>query len=97
MAVPRLSLLSDDDCAYLREQALTILAEVGARCENAKARALLEEAGCPVNHDTMRVKLPRDVVPRAIDLLQGEVLLASSEGRAAEAGRPSLPAHPRSP
>jgi trimethylamine:corrinoid methyltransferase-like protein len=55
MAGVKLSLLDDSGVAYLYNGCLDVLRGTGVRVGSAKARQLLERAGCRVDHDTERV------------------------------------------
>jgi len=49
---PHVALLGDDACAYLHDRTLELLATVGVRFASGRARALLREAGAPVDEQS---------------------------------------------
>jgi len=79
VAHPHLTLLDDRDRDYLQEQTLRILEMVRARFESAKARALLADAGCPVDEAAEVVRISRELVARTIALFEHTVLLAARD------------------
>jgi trimethylamine---corrinoid protein Co-methyltransferase len=81
---PRLSwdVLSPADIERIHEATLEVLAEVGIRFPSARALAILEENGCPVDHSTQVVKLPREVVTEAVVRAPHEYVLAGRDPEA---------------
>jgi trimethylamine--corrinoid protein Co-methyltransferase len=77
---PRVSMLTDDAFAYLHGQTLELLATVGVRFASARARALLREAGARVDDESMVVRIPAELVDRAIAAAPHDVLLAARDG-----------------
>jgi len=63
---PRLKWLDDDLVARILAEARTVLWEVGVTVEDANAVALLADAGASVETRTSHVKLPPDLVQRAM-------------------------------
>ncbi len=75
--------LSADEAELIDLESSRILEECGVRVLHAECLGLLEEAGCKVDRTTSMVKMPRDVVQRAIEttpasfpLRQGYILPA---------------------
>jgi trimethylamine--corrinoid protein Co-methyltransferase len=62
----RLRFLSDEQLDQMQEATLRILEEVGVRFPSAKALAIFAEHGARVDPDTQTVRLPRDLVFRAM-------------------------------
>ncbi|HQJ98111.1 MAG TPA: trimethylamine methyltransferase family protein [Thermoleophilia bacterium] len=77
---PHVALLGDDACAYLHDRTLELLATVGVRFASGRARALLREAGAPVDEQSGIVKIPGELVDRAVADAGRPVLLASRDG-----------------
>ena len=79
MAIPRLALLNDDDREELKQRAWTVLGEVGTVFKSARARGILERAGCSVDSDSLRVKFPHELLDHVTGLLSSTVLLAARD------------------
>ncbi|MGB3903379.1 MAG: trimethylamine methyltransferase family protein, partial [Anaerolineae bacterium] len=62
----RLRILSDDQLEHLRSATLEILNEVGIHCPSEKALAIYADHGALVDFDDRTVKLPPEVVLRAM-------------------------------
>ena len=62
----RLQLLSDEQLDQLQEATLQILEDVGVKFPSEKALAILADHGARVAHDTQIVKIPRDLVRKAM-------------------------------
>jgi trimethylamine--corrinoid protein Co-methyltransferase len=62
----RLRLLGDEQLNSLREATLDILENVGVRFHSEKALAILAEHGASVDRNSQIVKLPRDLVLKAM-------------------------------
>jgi len=77
---PRVGLLDDNARVYLHERTLELLATVGVRFASERARALLRDAGATVDDESALVKLPAELVERAIATAGRPVLLASRDG-----------------
>ncbi|MBN2203465.1 MAG: trimethylamine methyltransferase family protein [Thermoleophilia bacterium] len=77
---PRVSMLTDDAFVYVHGQTLELLATVGVRFASARARALLREAGARVDDDSMVVRIPAELVERAVASAPHDVLLAARDG-----------------
>lgn len=62
----QIQLLSHEQLNRLQEATLTILEEVGVRFPSQKALAIFADHGALVDHDTQIVRIPRDLVCRAM-------------------------------
>lgn len=60
--------LSNEEVERIHQGALDVLRATGMVVAHEKARSLLEEAGCEVDHETERVKFPPELVQKSIDL-----------------------------
>ncbi len=58
--------LSDEQLDQLQEATLQILEEVGVRFPSEKALAILADHGAQVDHDNQIVRIPRDLVRKAL-------------------------------
>lgn len=75
----RLEAVDSDDIAAIHAATLGILAETGALYEEPQALALLTSAGA-VGDDDGRVRIPPDLVQRALDSAPSAVMLYTREG-----------------
>ncbi len=62
----KLRLLSDEQLDQLQETTLRILEDVGVKFPSEKALAILADHGASVDHNTQIVKIPRDLVRKAM-------------------------------
>ncbi len=62
----KLRFLDNDQLDQLQESTLLILEETGVKFPSGKALAIFEEHGAHVDRDTQIVKIPRDLVRKAI-------------------------------
>ena len=62
----RLSYLENEQLDNLREATLHILENTGVQFPSEKALAIFAEHGAQVNHDSQVVKIPRDLVLKAM-------------------------------
>lgn len=76
MPAPRISLIDVSDRDLIHETSLDLLERVGVRFGSAAALAVMEEAGCTVDHADGRVRIPRRLVDWAVAHLTRNVLLA---------------------
>ncbi len=77
---PRISLLTDEAFAYLHERTLELLATVGVRFASERARGLLRDAGAHVDDESLLVRIPAELVERAVASAPHDVLLAARDG-----------------
>jgi trimethylamine--corrinoid protein Co-methyltransferase len=62
----RVQFLSDEQLDRLQEATLQILEDVGVKFPSEKALAIFADHGAQVDHDTQIVKIPRDLVYKAM-------------------------------
>ena len=67
------------DRDLIHERSLGVLEKVGVCFQSAKARAILEKAGCRVDHDTGIVRISTELVEWALGQLPGGVVLAGRD------------------
>ncbi|MBL8061444.1 MAG: trimethylamine methyltransferase family protein [Anaerolineales bacterium] len=77
---PKLSLLDEALIARILEEAYQLLLDPGIKVQNAEARQLLAEAGAQVDEATMIVRIPEQIVHRALETVPGEFQLYDYEG-----------------
>ena len=63
---PKLSLLNDELIARIIEEAYQLMIKPGIKVQNAEARKLLNAAGALVDEETMIVKIPEQIVHKAL-------------------------------
>ena len=59
-------ILSEQEVKKLHLAALEILNTIGLKVDSEKVRKMLEEAGAKVNHETMMVRFPSNLVDESI-------------------------------
>jgi len=79
MARPAIRLLSDAERTLVHEQTLAVLEEVGIAFNTPMAIDLLEEAGAPVDRQTLTARLPRELVAGCLKSTPAKVLLAARD------------------
>jgi len=62
----RFKILSEQEVQKLHSASLDILNTIGVKVDSEKARKMLEEAGAKVNHETMMVHFPPNLVDESI-------------------------------
>jgi trimethylamine--corrinoid protein Co-methyltransferase len=72
--IPRLSLLSQDNCLRVHQASLQILQKTGVRVFHEEARQLLIENGAEISDATL-VKLPEKLVNQALDFTTSQIQL----------------------
>ena len=65
-------ILTTEEVERIYQAALDVLAETGMTVAHPQALAMLEDAGCQVDRPTERVKFPRELVQRSVDLCPQE-------------------------
>ena len=73
--------LSDEDRQFVHEQAMRVLEEIGIAFNTEKAIDLLAAAGAPVDRETLRARLPRDLVEHCLATVPRRILLAGRDPR----------------
>ena len=79
MTRPRSRYLSDEERAFVHEQTVRVLEEVGVGYNTAAALDLLEEAGAVVDRARLSAQLPWDLVERCLATCPRQVRLAGRE------------------
>jgi trimethylamine---corrinoid protein Co-methyltransferase len=77
---PKLSLLNDELIERILEEAYQLMIKPGIKVQNAEARKLLGEAGALVDEETMIVKIPEQVVKKALETVPRQFHLYDYEG-----------------
>lgn len=81
MARARLTYLSSEDRAFIHEQALRVLEEVGVGYNTPEAIDLLAEAGARVDRTALSASVPGDLVEHCLATCPSEVRLAGRDPR----------------
>ena len=71
MARPHLSFLSPQEKELVHEQTVRVLEQVGIGFNSARAIALLEAAGAPVDHQKLTARIPRELLERCLRRRRG--------------------------
>ncbi len=79
MARPRLTYLSEEDRAFVHEQAVRVLAEIGIGYNTPEAIELLAEADAEVDAEALTAKLPWELVERCLATCPSAVRLAGRD------------------
>lgn len=77
---PKLSLLDEALIARIVEEAYQLMLKPGIKVQNAEARQLLAEAGAQVDEDTMVVRIPEQIVRKALKTVPRQFQLYDYEG-----------------
>jgi trimethylamine--corrinoid protein Co-methyltransferase len=77
---PKLSLLNDELIARIIEEAYQLMIKPGIKVQNPEARKLLNEAGALVDEETMVVRIPGQIVRRALETVPSLFHLYDYEG-----------------
>ena len=64
---PKLSLLNEELIKRILEEAYQLLLKPGVKVQNAEARQLLAEADASVDEETMVVRIPEQIVHKALE------------------------------
>ena len=73
--------LTDEDRQFVHEQTMRVLEEIGIAFNSDKAIDLLEQAGAEVDRETLRAKLPWELVERCLKTVPKRILLAGRDPR----------------
>ena len=73
----RLNFLDEEQLANLQEATLNILENTGVQFPSKKALAIFSEHGAQVDHDTQIVKIPRDLVFKAMSTVPRYFILGA--------------------
>jgi trimethylamine--corrinoid protein Co-methyltransferase len=79
VARARIQYLSDAEKEFVHQQTVRVLEETGIGFNTPAALDLLEEAGVPVDRETLRAKLPWEVVERCLKTVPRRMLLAGRD------------------
>ena len=77
---PKLSLLDEALIARIVEEAYQLMLKPGIKVQNAEARQLLAEAGAQVDEETMVVRIPEQIVRKALKTVPRQFQLYDYEG-----------------
>jgi len=77
---PKLSLLDDELIKRIVEEAYQLLLKPGVKVQNTEARQLLAEAGASVDEDKMVVRIPEQIVHKALETAPREFHLHDYDG-----------------
>lgn len=77
---PKLSLLDDALIERILEEAYQLMLKPGIKVQNAEARILLAEAGAQVDEDSMVVRIPEQIVIKALETVPRVFHLYDYEG-----------------
>ena len=75
----QLRLLSDTDIKKIHETSMKILEETGMKIKNVHARKIFAENGAEVDEETHVVKIPREMVMKAVETAPSKVILYGKE------------------
>jgi trimethylamine--corrinoid protein Co-methyltransferase len=79
MPTPGFSLLDTGDVELIHERTLDVLERTGVVFKSSAARGVLAQAGCLVDEETARVRLPRALVDTIVRRRRAPVLLAGRD------------------
>ncbi|HAX68359.1 MAG TPA: hypothetical protein DCY14_02020, partial [Anaerolineae bacterium] len=77
---PKLSLLDEELIDRILDEAYELLLNPGIKVQNAEARQLLSEAGAQVDEETMVVRIPEQIVRRAVETVPSVFHLYDYDG-----------------
>src|SRR5512147_617778 len=77
---PKLSLLNDELIARIIEEAYQLMLKPGIKVQNAEARRLFSEAGALVDEESMVVRIPEQIVRKALETVPRQFHLYDYDG-----------------
>jgi trimethylamine---corrinoid protein Co-methyltransferase len=77
---PKLSLLNDDLISRIIAEAYQLMIKPGIKVQSAEARQLLAEAGSHVDEEAMIVRIPEQIVLKALETVPREFFLFDYDG-----------------
>ena len=77
---PKLSLLDAQLIERIIEEAYQLMIKPGIKVQNPEARQLLADAGAQVDEETMIVKIPEQIVRKALETVPHQFLLYDYDG-----------------
>src|SRR5512138_3819303 len=80
---PKLSLLDNELIQRIIDEAYQLMLKPGIKVQNAEARGLLADAGAQVDEETMVVRIPEQIVKKALETVPSQFYLYDYDGRPA--------------
>lgn len=77
---PKLSLLTDELIQRILDEAFQLMLKPGIKVQNAEARQLLASAGAQVNEESFIVRIPEQIVHKALETVPHQFHLYDYEG-----------------
>ena len=77
---PKLTLLTDDIIERILSEAYQLMLTPGIKVQNPEARQLLGDAGAQVDEETQVVKIPAQIVQKALESVPHEFYLYDYDG-----------------
>jgi trimethylamine:corrinoid methyltransferase-like protein len=77
---PKLILLTDDIIERILDEAYQLMLKPGIKVQNPEARQLLGDAGAQVDEETQVVKIPAQIVKKALESVPHEFYLYDYDG-----------------
>ena len=77
---PKLTLLTEELIERILDEAYQLLLKPGIKVQNAEARQLLGDAGAQMDEETQIVKIPAQIVKKALDSVPHEFYLYDYDG-----------------
>src|SRR5215211_2884065 len=78
---PKLTLLTDDIIERILDEAYQLMLKPGIKVQNPEARQLLGDAGAQVDDETQVVKIPAQIVKKALETVPHEFYLYDYDGK----------------
>lgn len=78
--LPQLRVLTNSQIEEMHEKAMYVMANLGIIFADDEALRILEDAGCIVDKETQKVKFPRDIIEKCIELAPRTFDLYDREG-----------------
>jgi trimethylamine--corrinoid protein Co-methyltransferase len=78
---PTISILEKETKEKVIDEAIEILEEIGFFVENKEAMAIMQKEGFEINKEKQKVKIPKDVVKKAISSAPSKIKLFDREGK----------------
>ncbi|MFN8382314.1 MAG: trimethylamine methyltransferase family protein [Anaerolineales bacterium] len=77
---PKLSLLNDQLIERIIDEAYQLMLKPGIKVQNAEARQLLADAGAQVDEETMVVRIPEQIIKKALETVPRQFFLYDYDG-----------------
>ena len=77
---PKLSLLNEELIARILDEAYQLMLKPGIKVQNAEARQLLADAGAQVDEEKMIVRIPEQIVKKALETVPRQFYLYDYAG-----------------